>query len=154
VSWSPTIDIDNDIHEVTAHPERPDDVIAAAAVGLCSSSDGGQTWRVDSAGLHATYCSAVQYCGDTVFVAASEHHFSSQGALYRQGRDGGESLERVSGGLPEWLDGIVDTRCIGAFGSTIAIVDSGGHVYESLDGGKHWSLRADGIESASAVVVL
>lgn len=154
VSWSPTIDIDNDIHEVTAHPERPDDVIAAAAVGLCLSSDGGETWRVDTAGLHATYCSAAQYCEDTIFVAASEHHFSPQGTLYRRVRNGSGPLERVSGGLPEWLDGIVDTRCIGSLGSAIAIADRGGHVYESLDGGKNWSLRSDEVESPSAVVVI
>jgi photosystem II stability/assembly factor-like uncharacterized protein len=153
-SWSPTIDIDNDIHEVAAHPERPEDLVAAAAVGLCLSSDGGKSWRIDSAGLHATYCSEAQYCEDTNFVASSEHHFSPQGALYRQVHDGSASLERVSGGLPEWLDGIVDTRCIGSLGSAIAIADRGGHVYESLDVGKNWSLRADRVESPSAVVVI
>lgn len=153
-SWRPTIDIDYDVHEVTAHPARPLDAVAAAAVGLCISADGGERWRVESAGLHATYCSAAQYCGDTVFVAASEHHFSPRGALYRRALDGAGNLERVSGGLPVWLDGIVDTACIGTLESTIVIADRGGHIYESVDCGKNWSLRGDGLKSPSAVIVV
>jgi hypothetical protein len=46
VTWHPTIDIDADVHEVRVHPSRPDIVMAAAAVGLCSSRDGGATWRI------------------------------------------------------------------------------------------------------------
>jgi hypothetical protein len=153
-SWNPTVDIDYDVHEVSAHPARPGDVIAAAAVGLCISTDGGQSWKVDAAGLHATYCSAAKYCEDTIFVAASEHHFARRGALYRRMPGGDASLERVSEGLPNWLDGIVDTACIGSLGSKIAIADRGGHVYESVDCGWSWSLRADRVESPSAVVVL
>jgi hypothetical protein len=153
-SWSPTIDIDYDVHEVSAHPARPGDVIAAAAVGLCVSTDGGQNWKVDAAGLHATYCSAARHCEGTIFVAASEHHFSCRGALYRRMPVDDASLERVSEGLPNWLDGIVDTGCIGSLGSRIAIADRGGHVYESVDSGWSWSLRADGLQSPSAVVVL
>jgi hypothetical protein len=59
-SWSPNNDINYDVHEVTAHPNRPREVIAAA--GLCVSRDGGETWGVDAAGLHATYCSAADDC--------------------------------------------------------------------------------------------
>jgi len=154
VGWTSTIDIHCDVHEVSAHPARPFDAIAAAAVGLCVSKDGGQTWSVEAAGLHATYCSAAMFCEDSIFVAASEHHFSPRGALYRRALGGGDSLKRVSGGLPKWLDGIVDTACIGALGSTIAIADRGGHVYESVDCGKNWSLRTEALDSPSAVVLL
>jgi photosystem II stability/assembly factor-like uncharacterized protein len=153
-SWAPMIDIDYDVHEVSTHPARPGEAIAAAAVGLCVSTDGGQNWKVETAGLHATYCSAVRYCEDTIFVAASEHHFSHRGALYRRMPVENAPLQRVSEGLPNWLDGIVDTACIGSLGSRIAIADRGGHVYESVDGGWSWSLLADGLQSPSAVIVL
>jgi hypothetical protein len=43
LTWRPTIDIDCDVHQVCAHPTRPDIVIAAAAVGLCISRDAGAT---------------------------------------------------------------------------------------------------------------
>jgi hypothetical protein len=45
-TWQPTIDIDNDVHEVRAHPRRPDIVMAATAIGLCTSRDRGLTWEV------------------------------------------------------------------------------------------------------------
>lgn len=152
-SWTPTIDIHNDVHEVAAHPDRPRDAIAAAAVGLCVSTDGGESWKVETDGLHATYCSAAGFCEDSIFVAASEDHFSPRGALYRRSLRGGAPMERVSGGLPAWLDGIVDTACIGTLGSSVAIADRGGQVFESVDGGRSWSKRTDGIGAPSAVVV-
>src|SRR5207302_10588418 len=68
-TWQPTIDIDSDVHEVRAHPSRRGVVVAAAAAGLCTSLDGGATWDVEQAGLHANYCSAVAFAGDDVHVA-------------------------------------------------------------------------------------
>jgi hypothetical protein len=41
-SWQPTIDINSDVHEVYAHPARPEIVVAAAAVGLSSVETPGQ----------------------------------------------------------------------------------------------------------------
>ena len=61
LTWRPTIDIDSDIHQVCAHPTRPDIVIAAAAVGLCLSRDAGATWTIEQQGLHADHCSAVAW---------------------------------------------------------------------------------------------
>ncbi len=63
-TWRPTINVNRDVHEVRAHPTRPTVVAAAAAVGLCTSSDAGETWEVEQAGLHAPYCSAVAFAGE------------------------------------------------------------------------------------------
>ena len=49
-SWLPTIDIDSDVHQVCAHPSRPELVIAAAAVGLCVSRDAGMSWTIEATG--------------------------------------------------------------------------------------------------------
>lgn len=81
-TWQPTIDVDSDVHEVHAHPNRPGVVVAAAAAGLCTSSNGGATWRIEQAGLHAPYCSAVAFAGDDVLVSASADHFAAEGAIY------------------------------------------------------------------------
>ena len=40
-TWEPTIAVESDVHEVRAHPERPEIVVAAAAVGFCRSRDAG-----------------------------------------------------------------------------------------------------------------
>jgi len=153
-TWHPTINIDEDVHEVRAHDTRPDVVIAAAATGLCISRDGGQTWSVEREGLHAPYCSAVAFAGTDIVVAASEHHFAPQGGIYRRPLDGSGPLLPVGGGLPKWLDGIVDTACIATHASTLALADRGGNLYLSEDAGQTWSRRADRLPAPSSILVV
>ena len=116
VTWQPTIDVDSDVHEVCAHPIQPSIVIAAAAMGLCISRDGGATWTIEQQGLHALYCSAVAFSGNDVLVAASADHFATQGAIYRRPIDSESPMVPVGRGLPRWIDGIADTGCIAARG--------------------------------------
>jgi hypothetical protein len=154
VTWQPTIDVDSDVHEVRAHPNRPGVVMAAAAVGLCTSGDGGLTWQVEQEGLHASYCSAVAFAGDDVFVSASADHFAAQGAIYRRRVDGHDSLVAIGGGLPAWTDGIVDTGCIGTRASVVALADRKGNLYVSADSGRSWSRRASGLPPPSSVLIV
>ena len=153
-TWQPNIDVNSDVHEVRGHPKRPGVVAAAAAAGLCTSSDGGATWTVEKAGLHASYCSAVGFVGEDIFVSASADHFATQGAIYRRGVDEPCPLVRVAGGLPAWLDGIADTGCIATHGSDVAVADKKGHLYVSTDTGRTWSRRADGIPNPSSVLIV
>jgi hypothetical protein len=153
LSWQPTIEIECDVHEVRAHPSRAGVVVAAAAAGLCTSRDGGATWRVQHQGLHARYCSAVAFVGDDVWVAASESHFADKGRIYRRSIEEDGPLSAVLGDLPEWTDGIVDTQCIGVTGSNVAFVDRGGNVYASGDAGLSWSRAAHGLPAPSSVLV-
>ncbi|HWB82932.1 MAG TPA: hypothetical protein VG675_02245 [Bryobacteraceae bacterium] len=153
-SWQPTIDIRSDVHEVRAHPRRPDIVAAAAAIGLCTSSDGGVTWEVEQRGLHALHCSAVAFVGDDILVSASEGPFAAQGAIYRRGVDERGPLVPVTGGLPTWLEGKTDTRCIAASGAAVAIADWNGNLYVSADYGRTWSCRARGIPTPSSVLIV
>jgi hypothetical protein len=154
MTWQPTIDVDSDVHEVRAHPNRPGVVMAAAAIGLCTSRDGGVTWDVEQEGLHASYCSAVAFAGDEVLVSASADHFADQGAIYRRRVDGHGPLVAIAGGLPAWTDGIVDTRCIAVGGSAVALTDRKGNLYVSADTGRSWSRRASGLPSPSSVLIV
>lgn len=153
-TWQPTIDIKSDVHEVRAHPTRPEIVAAAAAVGLCISRDAGSTWEVEQRGLHAPHCSAVAFAGDDVLVSASVDPFTPQGALYRRGVDGPGPLVRVSGGLPDWLEGKVDTGCIAARGKAVAAADWNGNLYVTTDHGRNWSCRAIGLRNPSNVLIV
>jgi len=153
-TWHPTIDIDSDVHEVRVHPNRPDVVMAAAAIGLCVSRDGGATWTVEREGLHASYCSAVAFAGDDVLVSASTDHFAAQGAIYRRRVEGDGPLVAVAGGLPAWIDGIADTRCIATHGSAAALADRKGNLYISADAGRSWSRRADGLPTPSSILII
>jgi hypothetical protein len=154
VTWQPTIEVDSDVHEVRAHPARPGVVMAASAFGLCASNDGGMTWDIEQEGLHASYCSAVAFVGDDVLVSASADHFAPQGAIYRRRVDRQELLVALGNGLPTRTDGIVDTSCIAAHGSAVALVDRKGNLYVSADTGRSWSRRASGLPLPSSVLIV
>ena len=153
VTWHSTIDIDTDVHEVCAHATDPEIVIAATAVGLCMSRDGGVTWTVEQDGLHASYCSAVAFLGNDMVVAASTDHFARQGAIYRRALDGRRSFRPVEG-LPRWIDGIADTRCIATHASAAAVADRAGNLWLSTDSGQTWVRRAEGLPVPSSVLIL
>jgi hypothetical protein len=153
-TWSPTIEIDADVHQVCAHPTRPDCVIAAAAAGLCVSNDAGKSWTIEQDGLHASYCSAVAYIDDDILVSASEGPFAARGAIYRRSMDGSGPLRPVGGELPRWIEGRADTGCIAAQASTVAAVDSAGHLYISPDAGRTWSCSSNPIPAPSSLLVL
>jgi hypothetical protein len=138
-TWRPTIDIDADVHQVCAHPSRPELVIAAAAVGLCVSRDGGATWTIENRGLHAPHCSAVAFGRNDIFISASVDPFSAQGAVYRRAIDGDGPLQRLGGGMPHWSAGKVDTDCIGTEGAMVALIDWSGRLYVSQDDGATWA---------------
>jgi photosystem II stability/assembly factor-like uncharacterized protein len=125
-------------------------LIAASASGLCISRNGGATWTIEREGLEATYCSAVAFSKDDILVSASTDHFASEGAVYRRPLDGKDALERI--GFPKSLEGIVDTGCIAARGSTLAVADKGGNLYVSSDGGNFWMRRDSGVPTISSVI--
>lgn len=151
LSWRPTIDIDSDVHQVCAHPTRPDIVIAAAAAGLCISRDAGATWTIETRGLHATHCSAVAFGRNDIFVSASSDPFAAQGAVYRRPIDGSGPLQPLGGGMPEWIDGIADTDGIATRDSMVAVIDWLGRLYVSHDDGASWSCPVDGLTGPSGL---
>ena len=152
-TWQPTLDINSDVHEVRAHPANPDIVVAAAAVGFCVSRDSGATWIIEREGLHASYCSAVAFSGDDILVSASTDHFAAQGRVYRRPVKPDGFLVAVEGGMPEWTEGIVDTGCIAANGSSLAVADRAGNLYGSDDFGRAWSYRFAGLPTPSGVLI-
>jgi photosystem II stability/assembly factor-like uncharacterized protein len=142
-TWRPTIDIDSDVHQVCAHPSRPDIVIAAAGAGLCISRDAGATWTIEQQGLHAHHCSAVAFGRNDIFVSASTDPFATQGAVYRRPIDSNGPLQPLGGGMPKWIDGIADTNCIATRDSMVAVIDRSGRLYVSHDDGASWSYSFD-----------
>jgi len=152
-TWQPTIDINCDVHEVCGHPANPAIVAAAAAVGLCISRDSGATWIIERNGLHAPYCSAVAFLGDDIILSASTDHFAAEGRIYRRPIKPDGSLAAIEGGMPAWIEGIADTGCIAANGSSIAVADTAGNLYGSDDFGRAWSCRSTGLPTPSGVLI-
>lgn len=155
VTWEPTIDVDLDAHEVRVSPTNQNLVAVATAFGLCISWDGGETWSVQTEGLHDRYCSAVAVTAEHIFVAASEGHFTKQGAIYRRSVEPAENhLEKVTGGLPDWLAGIADTSCIASRANEMALVSAHGEVFTSADAGSNWNKQEETVTGVSSVLLV
>ncbi|MGH7347636.1 MAG: WD40/YVTN/BNR-like repeat-containing protein [Candidatus Rokuibacteriota bacterium] len=152
-TWTPTVDIERDVHQVLAHPERPEVVLAAAADGLGVSGDAGASWRFVTAGLHAHYLRAVAVSGDTVLVSASTGPGGRRAALYRGRLDGDSAFERCGDGLPTWFGDNVDTGCLAARGALVVCGTEDGRVFRSLDGGRHWDVAAKGLPPITCVAL-
>jgi hypothetical protein len=152
-SWTPTLDIDCDVHEVLAPAERPGWVLVAAAVGFGISRDGASSWEFSTAGLHAHYLRAVTVSGTMVLVSASTGPRSSRAAIYRRRLDGADDFERCRSGLPEWLDGNVDTACLAAQGARVVFGTADGRIFRSDDAGGSWELAAHGLPAVRCVAV-
>jgi hypothetical protein len=149
-TWEPTIDVDADVHRVWAGDGR---LLAACATGLAVSADGGDSWTIESDGLHARYCRGVTVCGDTVLLSASRGPRGGDAAVYRRPLSGGR-VERCSVGLPDRLDGNVDSAWLDASTDVAAFGTTDGRVFASTDEGASWEQVASGLESISAVLVL
>jgi photosystem II stability/assembly factor-like uncharacterized protein len=80
VTWTPTIDVNLDAHQVCVDSNNADLVVAATAAGLCISYDGGRSWSVHAEGLHAPYCSAVAVVDQMALITASGSVYVSNDA--------------------------------------------------------------------------
>lgn len=135
--WSPTIDVDADVHQVLADPVDPAHVVAATALGLAESRDAGASWTFVTDGLHAPYARAVALDGERLFLSASTGPRGGRAAVYRR-EPGAASFERCDGSLPEWFHGNVDTHRLAAANGSAIFGTEDGRVYLSEDAGDTW----------------
>jgi hypothetical protein len=151
-TWSPTIDIDADVHQVATAGGL---VLAAGARGLSTSTDKGATWSLRTDGLDARYSRAVVVCGDRVLLSASEGPRGGHAGLYRANLASG-AFERCRTGLPEWFDENIDTYCLDALndGSYAAFGTADGRVYGSDDGGLRWLELITGLPSVQHLLLV
>ena len=143
-AWTPTIDIDADVHQVVADPLIAGHAVAATARGLAETVDGGGTWRFSTEGLHAPYSRAVALDGDVLYLSASTGPRGGRAAVYRR-QPGEEVFERCAAGLPEWVAGNVDSHCLAAGGGGVVFGTEDGRVFTSDDGGGSWDTVAEGL---------
>jgi len=150
--WTPTIDIDADVHQVATAEGL---VLAACAGGLAVSEDRGTTWALRADGLEARYSRAVSVCGDTVLVSASNGPRGGRSAVYRGALANG-GFERCRDGLPEWFEDNIDSSCLDALpdGSFAAFGTSDGQLFGSRDAGLSWSELASGGAGIRRVLVV
>jgi photosystem II stability/assembly factor-like uncharacterized protein len=152
-TWAPTIDIEDDVHQVLAHPTRPEVVLVASAEGFGVSRDGGDSWQLATTGLHSHYLRAVAVAADLVLVSASAGFHGRRSAIYRKPLDGSSRFERCEAGLPKWFDDNIDTACLAAEGSLAVFGTSDGRVFRSRDAGAQWELATKGLPPVRCVLL-
>jgi hypothetical protein len=152
-TWRPTLPIMFDVHEVCSHPTLPNIVAAAAAVGLCISRDGGQNWNVLSEGLELTNSLAAAALADEVLFSIQDGPFAKRSQVWRWRISGG-GVEQVRDGLPQWLEGKIDTAHIAASGRQAAIVDGEGNLWLSRAGSSGWERVSTDLPHAFGLLVL
>ncbi len=152
-SWAPTLPVMFDVHEVCAHPALPKAVAAAAAVGLCVSEDGGQSWSVHAEGLETPYALAVAWLSEEALFSVQDGPFAKRSQIWRRPLRGGR-LTQVREGLPEWLEGKVDTAQMTASAARAAIVDGGGTLWLSSEGSTGWERMVGGLGYISGLLIL
>lgn len=151
-TWTPTIDVDADVHHVTTAAGM---VLTACAGGLAVSTDRGATWAYRTDGLEAHYSRAVTVCGGSVLLSASNGPRGGWAAVYRGDLSGG-IFERCRAGLPEWFHDNIDTYCLDALpdGTLASFGTSDGHLYGSTDEGATWNELASRLPPVQRVLVL
>jgi hypothetical protein len=152
-SWAPTIPVMFDVHEARAHPSTPGLIAAATAVGLCVSNDSGITWRVLTEGLEIANSLAVAVMDDEILFSIQDGPFAKRSQIWRW-KIGGERLEQVRDGLPEWLEGKVDTNWIATSQGRAAVLDGGGNLWLSEIGSSGWQRIATGLPYSSGSLML
>jgi hypothetical protein len=141
-SWVPTMPVSYDVHEVRSHPSDPRLVAAAAAVGICISEDAGRNWRVfseklENAGFQEKTSLAVAVLEDEILFSVQQSPFAKRSQIWKW-TIGSSHMEQVRDGLPEWLDGRVDTGGMAAAEGKAAIADCGGSLWISAEGSRGW----------------
>jgi hypothetical protein len=152
-TWTPTIPVAFDVHEVRAHPSLPNIVAAAAAIGLCVSHDSGRNWDVLADGLPLKDSLAVAVLENEVLFSVQDGPFAKRSQVWRW-RIGSKGLEAVHDGLPEWLEGKVDTNQIAASDGRAAIIDCGGNLWLSSAGSCGWQRIAANLPYAPGLSIV
>jgi hypothetical protein len=150
LTWTPTVDVEADVHQVLAHPTRGNVVVAAAYEGFGISQDGGDTWQFLTDGMHAHYSRAVAVADDTVLVSASTGPRGRRAALYRKPLDADGAFERCHDKLP-WFDDNIDTACLQAAGPAVVFGTEDGRVYLSSDSGQSFTLVTKGLSPVRCI---
>jgi hypothetical protein len=146
-SWTPTIDIDADVHQVTVTEGH---LLAACASGLAQSDARGATWSMRDDGLETRYARAVAICGDAVLLTASNGPRGGNAAVYRADVAGGPFERRT-----EPVEGNIDTHCLDALpdGSVAAYGTPDGRLFWSADQGATWE-QAGAVNGAVRYVLV
>jgi len=148
-----------DVHRIVICGNDPHSVFITTGNGLFHTADGGRTWTRKT---EPTF--AIAYPDPMVVVPGRETLLFMAGATgaprtwhktrhaeshIGRSRDGGETWELLSGGLPVPMDGNMEAMSLMSWrgGFELFAATTGGEIYFSDDEGEHWSQIMAGLPS-------
>ena len=156
MTWAPTIPIMDDVHEVRAHETRAEVAAAVTAYGLIISQDAGQSWKLLADGPEVTHGLALTILPDEVLFSVQEDPFAKRSQIWRHRLDGRAMIEQVRDGLPQWLDGKVDTAQMASNNTNnrAAFVDGSMKLWLSQRGSTGWNHIASDVPYPLSVLII
>ena len=153
-TWQPTIDVDSDVHEVRAHPNRPGVVMAAAAIGLCTSHDGGADMGRRTGGPACLVLLRGRVCGRRRPRVRVGRPLRGAGRdLPTTGRWTRSAGRRRAAACPHGSTASSTPVASPRTAPQSRLADRNGNLYVSGDTGRSWSRQADGLPSPSSVLI-
>jgi len=150
-----------DVHRVALRPSNPDQVYFTSGAGLYHSADGGETW-----GHFTDDTDRIGYPDGLLFSPEDDNVLIMSGANRNPGtwrethdanaavarsRDGGQTWELVTRGLPDHLRCNIEALSLAAYpgGFDVFAGTTDGDVFTTEDQGEHWTRIVSGLAPVS-----
>lgn len=145
-TWREVVDLDRDDHQISAHPNGRDIVVACGGGPVAVSNDGARTFAFPEQGIPHGYGTGVAIGASSVVLACASGPFAKKSVLVRA--ELGEHTSAFTG----VHEASGKLYALSARGSVFAGATDDGHVHVSTDSGRTW--RDVGARDAHSVVVL
>jgi photosystem II stability/assembly factor-like uncharacterized protein len=154
-TWQDVPGMYEDVHRLVINPAAPQRMFVSGGAGLWQSDDGGKAWRNTTDHGHEIggYPDQLVYHPnnpDLMFVAAAKDSPGAwrtnpfAGARIARTRDGGNTWEQLTNGLPDRMQGNVEAMCLEVTGPgeacSVFAATTAGEVFVSEDAGDSWTL--------------
>ena len=161
-SWEELTPEYPDIHRVVVPPTNASRLYVTGGNGIYVSSDAGASWEhwSDRSAEIGGYPDQLVYLPsnpDLMFVCAAHkspgawRENNHSGSRISRSRNGGRTWEVLTNGLPDRMQGSVESMCFDTHGDggTLLVGTSTGEVWVSEDLGDSWSIAINGLAPIS-----
>jgi photosystem II stability/assembly factor-like uncharacterized protein len=161
-TWHELHGMYEDVHRCVINPNNPDRMYVTGGNGMYVTSDAGATWehwttRESEIGGYPDQLVFAPQDPNLMFVSAAHHSPGSwresrfAGTRISRSRDGGETWEILTNGLPDRMQSSIEAMSLEDWGGGLSLfaATTSGEIFCSDDAGDHWSLIVSGLAPIS-----
>jgi photosystem II stability/assembly factor-like uncharacterized protein len=133
------------------HPKNPDIIYVATNDYIYKTRDGGQTWTNLSKGM--SHSRVISMAIDPIYPATI--YAGTKGDAVYKSHDGGQRWTSIRAGLDDaTISSVVNQFVFDPADNNHLFLATTMGVFETKDGGEHWTKRMDGMKEVLMVVTL